>query len=374
MPGRESELMKRKVRQVLPVIIYLALLALTLALVLRFGGTPEKEVEKIGFITVDDASGTGWSAIHYQGIQKACESLGVELVAKLRVSEEDDSSLGAIEELAEAGVGMIILNSNGYTERIGEHLADYPGIAFYSTNPAQNAPNLTTYSSRMYQARYLSGIVAGMQTKTGKIGFVAADKMTEVYRGINAFALGVQRVNPEAEVIVSWTSSMTDKEGGQRMAKELIEQEGVDVITYHQHQPDVIDVAEEEGIFSIGYYEPVKDASDKYLTCAMCDWEPLYVSLIEEYLKGQANTTEYDWLGLREGVLLLTEYSPLVSEETKEQVEKARQEILSGFDVFSREIIDNQGKVRCAEGEAISDDTLMYNMDWLAEGVREYEG
>ncbi len=366
--------MKRKVRQVLPVIIYLALLALTLALVLRFGGTPEKEVEKIGFITVDDASGTGWSAIHYQGIQKACESLGVELVAKLRVSEEDDSSLGAIEELAEAGVGMIILNSNGYTERIGEHLADYPGIAFYSTNPAQNAPNLTTYSSRMYQARYLSGIVAGMQTKTGKIGFVAADKMTEVYRGINAFALGVQRVNPEAEVIVSWTSSMTDKEGGQRMAKELIEQEGVDVITYHQHQPDVIDVAEEEGIFSIGYYEPVKDASDKYLTCAMCDWEPLYVSLIEEYLKGQANTTEYDWLGLREGVLLLTEYSPLVSEETKEQVEKARQEILSGFDVFSREIIDNQGKVRCAEGEAISDDTLMYNMDWLAEGVREYEG
>ncbi len=167
--------MKRKVRQVLPVIIYLALLALTLALVLRFGGTPEKEVEKIGFITVGDASGTGWSAIHYQGIQKACESLGVELVAKLRVSEEDDSSLGAIEELAEAGVGMIILNSNGYTERIGEHLADYPGIAFYSTNPAQNAPNLTTYSSRMYQARYLSGIVAGMQTETGKIGFVASD-------------------------------------------------------------------------------------------------------------------------------------------------------------------------------------------------------
>lgn len=366
--------MKRKGRQFIPVIIYLALLALTLALVLRFGRTPEKEVEKIGFITVGDASGTGWSAIHYQGIQKACEALNVELVAKLNVSEEDDSSLEAIEELANEGVRMIILNSSGYTEMIGENLADYPGIAFYNTNPAQDAPNLTTYSSRMYQARYLSGIVAGMQTETGKIGFVAADKRTEVYRGINAFALGVQRVNPEAEVIVGWTSGVTDEEGGRRMAKELIKQEGVDVITYHQHQPDAIEAAEEEGVFSIGYYEPVKDASDKYLTCAMCDWEPLYMNLIEEYLKGQANTTEYDWLGLEEGVILLTEYSPLVSEETKSQVEKARQEILSGFGVFSGEIIDNQGKERCAEGEAMSDDTLMYNMDWLVEGVREYEG
>lgn len=365
--------MKRKERHFIPIILYLILLAFTFFLVLWFGRTPKKKVEKIGFITVGDASGAGWSAIHYQGIRSACEKLGVELTEKMAVSEEDDSSFHAIEELAEEDVGMIVLNSSRYTEIIGERLKKYPGIAFYDTNPDYHSVNLTTYSSRLYQARYLSGIIAGLQTETGKIGFVAANKMTEVYRGLDAFALGVRRVNPEAEVIVGWTKSMTDEAGGRHMAKELIEKEGVDVITYHQHQPDVIEVAEEAGIFSIGYYEPVKNVSDKYLTCAMCDWEPLYENLIEEYLKGQANTTEYDWLGLEADVIILTEYSPLVSDTAKNEVEKVKQEILSGRDVFSGRILDNQGVERCAEGEAMSDDTLMYDINWLVEGVREYE-
>lgn len=370
----EQYFMDSKKKALWMVFIYMALLILALALVRRVGGTPEKETEKIGFITVGENSGTGWSAINYQGIKRACDELHVELAARFGVSENDGSCLQAVEELVEEGAGMIVLNSSRYSEEIGEHLADYPGISFYDINPNYHAENLTTYSSRLYQARYLSGIVAGMQTETGKIGFVAADKKTDIYRGVNAFALGVQRVNPDAEVIVAWTEGMTDEAGGKRMAKELIEKEDVDVLTYHQNEPYVIDVAEEAGIFSIGYYDPVKEASEKYLTCAMCDWEPLYRSLIEEYLKGQGNTSEYDWLGLSADVVLLSDYSPLVPDAAKEEVEKAKEEILEGVDVFSGVIVDTQGKERCGEGEAISDDTLMYEMDWLVRGVREYEG
>jgi len=365
--------MEKNKRHSWSVIIYVLLLAVTLAVVLKFGASPEKETEKIGFITVGDTSDTGWSAINYQGIKSACEELEVELVERLEVPENDSSCLKAVDELAEEGVGMIVLNGSKYSGEIMEHLADYPSIAFYDTNVNFYTTNLTTYSSRLYQARYLSGIVAGLQTRSGKIGFVAADKQTEVYRGINAFALGVQRVNPDAEVIVAWTKGMTDEEGGRQKAKELIGKEGVDVITYHQNQPHVIEVAEECGIASIGYYEPVTDVSDKYLTCAMCDWVPLYKNLIQEYLKGQANTSKYDWLGLEAGVIILTDYSPLVSEEARREVEEARQEILSGFDVFHGEIYDNQGIERCGEGETMSDDTLMYDMDWLVEGVRVYE-
>ncbi len=354
-------------------VIYVVVLVLTLAVVLKFGDAPEKEAEKIGFITTGDASDTGWSAINYHGVKSACDELGVELLERLEVPENDGSCLQTVEELAEEGADMIILNSSGYTEELAEHLEEYPGIAFYHINPEYHAPNLTTYSSRLYQARYLSGIVAGMQTETGKVGFVACDRRTEAYRGIDAFTLGVRRGNPDAEVIVAWTKGMTDAEGGMRMARALIEKEGVDVITYHQDQPDVIDVAEQLGVASIGYYEPVENVSDQYLTCAMCDWEPLYESLIQEYLRGQANTSEYDWMGMESGVIALTDYSPLVSEETKEEVEKASQEILSGLDVFTGEIYDNEGRLRCAEGEAISDDTLMHDIDWLVEGVRVYE-
>ncbi len=355
------------------IILYVVVLIVALALVLKFGASPEEEKEKIGFITAGNVSDTGWSAIHYQGIKDACEEMDVELVERLAVPENDGSCLQAVEELAKEGVGMIVLNSSEYSREIGEHLEDYSDIAFYDTNPDYHASNLTTYSSRLYQARYLSGIVAGMQTETGKIGFVAGDKRTEVYRGINAFTLGVRRVNPEAEVIVGWTKGLTDEEGGIHMAQALIEKEGVDVITYHQNEPYVIEVAEKADIASIGYYEPVENASDNYLTCAMCDWEPLYENLIQEYLRGQANTSDYDWLGLKAGVIILTDYSPLVSEEAKNEVEAATKEILDGWVVFSGTIYDSEGRERCADGEAMSDDTLMYEMNWLVEGVRVYE-
>lgn len=365
--------MENKKKYYAVVVVYIALFSLTLSLVLTVGKTPKGEVEKIGFITVGDTMDAGWSAVSYRGIQAACEELGVELVERLAVPEYDGSCIQAVKELAEEGVGMIILSSSEYSVEIEEYLADYPNIAFYDTNAECRADNLTTYSSRLYQARYLSGIVAGMQTENGKIGFVASDQRTDAYRGINAFALGVRHVNPEAEVVVAWTEGMMDQEGGIHMAEELIGREGVDVITYHQNQPDVIHVAEQLGVASIGYYEPVAEATERYLTCAMCDWAPLYESLIQEYLRGQANTSAYDWLGLEEGVIILTEYSPLVSEEAKAEVEEATQEILSGRDVFSGTIYDNQGKKRCSDGETMSDDALMYDMDWLVEGVRVYE-
>ncbi len=355
------------------IFIYSALLLTALSLILKFGASPNDAVEKIGFITTGDVSDTGWSAINYLGVKAACEELGVELIPYFEIPEHDGSCLKAVDELASAGAGMIILNSSGYSEDMEKYLPDYSDIAFYGTSTDHVASNLTSYSSRLYQARYLSGIVAGMHTKAGKIGFVAADKTTEVYRGINAFTLGVRRVSPDAQVVVAWTGSLTDKEKEMELAEKLIREEGVDVLTYHQNQPHVIDMAERAGIASIGYYEPATNVSDNYLTCAMCDWAPLYKSLIQEYLRGQANTSKYDWLGLESNVIILTEFSPLVSDSARTEVEAAIQEILSGKDVFSGKIYDNLGNVRCGEGEAMSDDTLMYDMDWLAEGVCEYE-
>jgi phosphodiesterase/alkaline phosphatase D-like protein len=72
------------------------------------------------------------------------------------------------------------------------------------------ADNMGNYFGRMYQARYLSGMVAGGMTKSKTIGYVAAFPIPEVIRGINAFALGVQAVNPEAVVRVVWTKTWYD--------------------------------------------------------------------------------------------------------------------------------------------------------------------
>ncbi len=365
--------MRRDKRTPLLVVIYAVLLLVTVVLVIKFDSPEEAEVQKIGFITTGDMDTTGWGAEHYQGIRNACAALGVELLVRDQVPESDGSCPRAVEELVEEGAELIILSSGGYSTEMEPYFDQYPQISFYGAFANLDVPNLIGYSARMYQARYLSGIIAGMTTRTDKIGFVATVETPESCRGINAFAMGVRRVAPNAEVVVVWAGADSAEEEQREAARTLISQERVDVITYHQGQHAVIDAAEETGVASIGYYETASDVSERYLTCAACNWDLLYEQLIREYLRGQSRSVLSDWLGLDSNAVHLTAYSPLVSQQARDEVDRAIDEILAGQHVFSGEIYDNNGVLRCGEGESMSDEYLMQNMDWLVEGVRVYD-
>jgi len=365
--------MKRDKIPPLLMVVYVALLIVTIVLVMKFGPRQEAEVQKIGFITTGDMNTTGWGSENYQGIRTACNALGMQLLVRDQVPEYDGSCLQAVAELAEEGADMIILSSGGYSYEMAPYFDQYPQISFYGAFASMDVPNLIGYSARMYQARYLSGIIAGLTTKTGSIGFVSTALTPEACRGINAFTLGVRRVAPGAEVVVAWTGSDSTEEKEREAAQALILKEGVDIITYNQGQHVVIDEAEKAGIASIGYYETASDVSERYLTCAACNWDILYEQLIREHLRGQNRYVLSDWLGLDSDAVHLTAYSSLVSQEARDEVNRAIDEILAGQPVFSNEIYDNNGNLRCGEGEAMSDEYLMQNMDWLVEGVRVYE-
>jgi len=353
-------------------IVYAVLLILSAILVARIGSVSEKPRERVGFITTGGVEDFGWNTMTYQGVSTACRELGMELLTRDHVAVFNGSCPQAVEELVEQGASVIILNSDDHVEEMRDQLAEYPGVMFYSAFADYEADNLTKYFARMYQARYLSGIVAGMTTKTNKVGYVAALAGDEVYRNVNAFALGVRRVNPDAEIAMTLAGSWDDQEKETAAAERLIAA-GVDVLTYQtNNQPYVIDAAEAAGIASIGYYQKAENASDLQLTCVECNWAPLFEQVLQDYQRGMTGGST-DWLGLESGVSQLAEFSPLVSQETRDEVEKATQEILAGRDVFTNVIHDNKGKLRCGEGEAISDDTLLYGMDWLVEGVRVYE-
>jgi len=360
-----------KKRGRLVAVLYGVILVVTVVLVVRFGATPQKSAVRVGFITSGNVEVSSWSATTYRGITDACKNLGVELLLRANVPENTGACPQVVEELAREGASMIILNSAGYAQEMKELLDSYPQVSFYAAASDYEASNLKSFSSRLYQARYLSGIVAGSQTKTGRLGFVAVRSQAEICRGIDAFALGAQRVNPGAEVIVYWTGAWDDRERETAAVQTLIREENVDVVTYHQDRPYVVEAADEAGIYSIGYYQVAEDATENCLTCAVCDWAPLFEALIRDHLRSSGANT--GWMGLESGVVGLTEYSPLVPQSTRDEVEEATQEILGGYNVFSGLIYDNKGNIRCAEGEAISDETLQKKIDWLVKGVREYE-
>jgi len=364
----KNEKIASKILFIAAVVIVVVIFVL-----IYFAGNEKKQKLKIGFIMSGEATEQGWNGLHYDGIKEACDELDIELIVKENIAEYSGQCEEAIKELASEDVEIIILSSYGYAEEVQEIVEDYPDITFYSESFDYYGGNLNCYFARGYQARYLAGIVAGMQTQTNCIGYVAAMPNSEVNRGINAFTLGVQLVNPDAKVIVAWSDSWNDSDEEKRLAQALIDNENVDVLTYHQNLPNVIEVAESNDIYSIGYHEPYANASDKFLTSVVFNWNYTYKELLGDYIKGKSDVINTYWFGLEKETIGLSDMSVVVSEDTKKEIETAKQRIIDGYDVFSGVIYDNEGNIRCNEGERISDDILMREMNWYVEGVEFYE-
>ena len=358
------------------VLIILGLLVfLMIVCSILWGGKTKVETKKIGFILSGSAEEHGWNGMHYEGFKASCEKLGVEMLVKENINEFTGECETAIHELVDEGASMIVLSSYGYSEEVYDVVQQYPEIVFYGNSSEYHSKNMTSYFCRMYQARYMAGIIAGMKTQTKEIGYVAAMENNEVNRGINAFTLGVKSVNPDASVHVIWTNSWDDEERETKAAKTLIETVGVDVITYHQNQDYVIQEAERQGIYSIGYHVALEGMSQKYLTSVVCKWELLYEEIIKQYLQGNANSIKNYWIGIdsKYDVVGLSKFSEEITPDIAEKVEETLSMMHAGKDIFSGVIYDNLGNLRCEDGEIIRDEILLEQFDWFVAGVEIYE-
>lgn len=327
----------------------------------------------VGFVMTGSTDDEGWNGMHYNGIKSAIKDIDAKLIVKENISEFEGNCAKAVKELVKEKANVIILSSYNYSQEVVKLVKKYPKIAFYCNSSEYHAKNMSSYFVRYYQGRYLAGVLAGLQTKSDKIGYVAAMSNNEVNRGINAFTLGVKSVNKDAEVLVKWTETWDDKKKEKEVANILIEKAKVDVITYHQNQSYVIEVADKKDVYSIGYHEAFEEFSDKYLTSVVCNWKLVYKEMIKEYVQGRANETPNFWIGMEKNVVGLSKISSEVSDKTKKEIEKAEDRIVKGKDVFSGVIYDNKGKKRCDEGETIRDEILLEHMDWFVEGVKIYE-
>ncbi|MBE5963855.1 MAG: BMP family ABC transporter substrate-binding protein [Lachnospira sp.] len=355
------------------LIILGILVAVIIAVIIVTFGYKKDTKTKIGLIITGSIDDDGWNGVHYEGVKNACKDLDAKLLVKENVKEDKESCEKAINDLIKEGATMIILSSYEYPKLAKDAVQKNPDIAFYGISAEVYTKNMTSYFGRMYQARYLAGVLAGLKTENGNVGYVAAMPNVEVNRGINAFTLGVKSVNPDASVNVIWTGTWDDKDKEIKATKDLVNNKNVDVITCHQNQQNVVNEADRLGIYSIGYNEETKGLSDKYLTASVWDWENLYNQIIREFMQGKGNTVQRHWFGIETGVIKLSPYSAKVTDAEKAQIEQIKAEMLAGKNVFSGIIYDTEGKMRCNEGESISDEILLGKLDWYVDGVVMYE-
>ena len=343
------------------------------------GGIPKDQI-KVGVIHLSDpAEGSGYTYTHDQGIIGMQKNLGLsddQIVRKISV---DDTNAAAVEtaitECVEEGCNIIFATSWGYMDTCEALAEEFPEVIFsHGTGYKSNGTNFNNYFGRIYQARYLSGIAAGLKTESGKIGYVAAmgKDNGEVTSGINAFAMGVASVNPDAQVYVKVTNSWFDPEGEKQAAEALIAS-GCDVIGQHCDTAGPQLAAEEHGVWGVGYNSDMsKDAPAATLTSVMWDWSVYYTQAVQNVIDGTwvAGEKVDNYFGdMADGLVTLADLNTdLIAEGTAEKIDEVKAQIVSGeWDVFDgkTEIVDNEGNTHTLEGADYG------SCNWYVENVHE---
>ena len=266
-----------------------------------------------------------------------------------------------MEECIEAGCKIIFGTSWGYMETMAELAEQYPDVIFsHATGYKSNDTNFNNYFGRIYQARYLSGIAAGLKTSSNLIGYVAAMGIdnAEVTGGIDAFAKGVAAVNPDAKIYVKVINTWGDVDLEGQAADALLDL-GCDVIAQHCDSTAPQTAAEKKGAFGCGYNSDMtKDAPKAHLTAPIWNWDVYYTAAVEAAMNGKWKEFGNYFGGLKEGFVDISPLSDNCAEGTAEIIAAVKALIVNGeFGVFDGKQVKVDGTTVTLVDEAIKDNT-----------------
>lgn len=330
---------------------------------------PSRAAEDLSaaFIYVGPVGDAGWTYRHDQGRQ-CLEEEGIETAYVESVPETPDVANVERDFIAE-GYDLIFATAFGYQPFTQEVAQENPDTYFFGITPTiAPADNILNFYGKLWDGRYLTGLVAGSMTETNRIGFVAAQPIPTVIAGINAFTLGVREVNPEAEVHVIWTLSWFDPPAEKQAAVALVEA-GADVVAQHQDTPSSVQGAAENGAWAIGSESDMtRFAPEHYLTGTVWNWCPFYLKAVEMVREGTFEPGEF-YGGLADGTVSLAPINEAVPGDVRDKVEDSRQAIIDGnLDYWQGPLSDNQGNEVVADGATLSISDIN-GMNWLVEGV-----
>ncbi len=324
---------------------------------------------KVAFVLVSPIGEAGWSYQHNEGRLAMQRALGDKVTTTVveSVAEGPDSER-VMRDLASQGHRLIFATSFGYLEPALRVAAEFPQVTFEHAGGYRTAPNVNTYNARYYEARYLAGMIAGQASKSRVAGYVAGFPVPEVIQGINAFALGMRSVAPNAVVRVLWLNRWFDPAREHDAALALIAQ-GADVLTNHSGSPAVAQTAEARGVKVLSYQSDMKRfAPTAQLASVTHHWGSYYTQVARSVLDGTWRP-QPAWGGIGDGLVQLSALSPSLPANVVQAVEQRRADIVARrFQPFAGPLVDQSGALRLPAGAALSDEQIA-KMNWFVEGV-----
>lgn len=329
----------------------------------------------VGALYVGPKTDYGWNQAHAEGVAALKGIAGVTVVEEERVPETVEVQKSMESMINFDGARMIFATSFGYWDHMLEVAAKYPDVQFLHAAPTvwtEGMPaNAGSYNGYIDEAQYISGIVAGHTSKSGKLGFVGAKPYPASIRNINSFTLGARTVNPNATTQVIFTGDWVMPVQEAESVNSLADQ-GIDVVTCHVDSPKVVvETAEGRGIYSCGYHMNQSVlAPNGYLTGAEWSWDKIYTDYVNWLAAGQT------WPhmrrgGLKEGLVRNSAYGQAVSEAARKNADEASAKFKDGdFRIYTGPMKTNDGRTIIEAGTSYTNNDLwLESMDWLVEGV-----
>src|SRR4030081_3559569 len=324
---------------------------------------------KVGFIYLGPVGDLGWTYQHDLGRLAMVKEFGdkVETTFLENVSEGPDSER-SIEQLARAGNKLIFTTSFGYMEPTLKVAKKYPNVHFEHATGYKRDKNMSTYSGRFYEGRYIQGIIAAKMSKAGVLGYIGSFPIPEVISGINATMLGAQTINPNIKVKIIWANSWFDPGKEADAAKALLDQ-GDDVIMQHTDSPAAMQIASERGKLAFGQdSEMIKFGPKSQLTSIMDNWGPYYIERVKAELDGKW-ASEDVWGGLKSKIVGMAPYTNKPDDAKKLAMDT--EAAITNGKLFSVKcpVTGQDGKAIECKGGANLDDGQILGMNFYVKGV-----
>ncbi len=312
----------------------------------------------------------GYNQAMHEAVMAIKENIAcVEIIEAENVPDEAGAT-STMENMIQQGAKMIIATAFNHQYPALELSNKYPDVIFEHAGGWEMGANFANFFGKPPDGWYMMGVAAGLMTTSNKLGFVAAFPLGWTLTFINAFQLGAQSVNPDAQVVVAYTFSWGDVAKEADTTNSLINQ-GADVITMHVDSPaTVISTAESRGAYSIGYQSLAAQqfAPEYWISGTGLTLGGTLTWLASTVLDGSWKPI-FLRCGMEDGCMAMAPFGPKVPQDVQDQVMKTRADLAAGdVVVFSGPIVDQDGNVKVAEGEVLTDD-LMGSVDWFVEGV-----
>ena len=315
---------------------------------------------KVGVIYVGDEN-EGYTAAHMAGIDEMMAAFGLsedQVIEKTNIAE-DESCYDAAADLADSGCNIIFATSFGHEDYLMRVAQEYPEVeCCHATGfkaASSGLSNMHNYFDSIYEARYVSGVVAGMKLKEmidngtitaaeAKLGYIGAYPYAEVISGFTAFYLGAKSIVDEATMEVSYTNSWADPSLEGETATALIA-DGCKLISQHADTTGAPSVCETAGVPIVGYnVDMTTVAPNVALTSPTNDWGVYYTHAVDCVLNGKP--IETDWCqGYAEDSVAITPLGSACAAGTQEKVDEVIAAIKEGsLHVFDTSKFTVEGK------------------------------